>query len=108
MSFMIDGKNFFNQPTKAILKHMKILGKLLLVKEMITQLVVCEIILILIKKYKMIAIDLSKQQILETDPRVIQQINFTANRTRGATMFFIIKEGRETVLDFSQGTVKVL
>ena len=41
MSFMIDGKNFFNQPTKAILKHMKILGKLLLVKEMITQLVVC-------------------------------------------------------------------
>ena len=38
---MIAGKNFFNQTTKAILKHMKILGKLLLVKEMITQLVVC-------------------------------------------------------------------
>ena len=56
----------------------------------------------------MIAIDLNKQQILEADPRVIQQINFTANRTRGATMFSIIKEGKETVLDFSQGTMKVL
>ena len=56
----------------------------------------------------MIAIDLSKQQILEADPRVIQQINFTANRTRGATIFFIIKEEKETVLDFSQETVKVL
>ena len=29
--------------------------------------------------YKMIAIDLSKQQVLDADPRAIQQINFTAN-----------------------------
>ena len=29
--------------------------------------------------YKMIAIDLSKQQALDADPRAIQQINFTAN-----------------------------
>ena len=28
--------------------------------------------------YKMIAIDLSKQLVLDTDPRAIQQINFTA------------------------------
>ena len=31
------------------------------------------------KNYKMIAIDLSKQQALDSDPRAIQQINFTAN-----------------------------
>ena len=51
----------------------------------------------------MIAIALSKQQ-------AIQQINFTGNldRSEGATMFFIIKEKKETVLDFSQGIVKVL
>ena len=30
-------------------------------------------------KYKMIAIDLSKQQTLDADPRAIQQINVTAN-----------------------------
>ena len=58
----------------------------------------------------MIAIDLSKQQVLDADPRAIQQINFTANldRAGNTTMFFIIEEAKETVLDFSQGTVKVL
>ena len=55
----------------------------------------------------MIAIDLSK---LDADPRAIQQINLTANldRNENTTMFFIIGEEKETVLKFSQGTVKVL
>ena len=60
--------------------------------------------------HKMIVIDLSKQQALDADPKVIQQINFNANLDRvGQTaMFFITEETKETVLDFSQGTVKVL
>ena len=60
--------------------------------------------------YKMIAIDLSKQQELDADPRAIQQINFTANldENDGATMFFIIEEAKETIFEFAQGTVKVL
>ena len=58
----------------------------------------------------MVAIDLSKQRALDADPRAIQQINFTANLDRpgNTTMFFVIEEAKETVLDFSQGTVKVL
>ena len=58
----------------------------------------------------MIAIDLSKQQVIDADPRVIQQINFTANlnRARNTTMFFVMEEAKETVLNFSQGTIKVL
>ena len=58
----------------------------------------------------MIAIDLSKQQALDADPRAIQQINFTANldKAEGATMFFVIEEAKETVMDFSRGMVKVL
>ena len=58
----------------------------------------------------MIAIDLSKQQALDADPRAIQQTNFTANLDRpgNTTMCFIIEEVKEAVLDFSQGTVKVL
>ena len=58
----------------------------------------------------MIAIDLSKQQALDADRRAIQQTNFTANLDRpgNTTMFFIIEEAKETVLDFSQGTVNVL
>ena len=60
--------------------------------------------------YKMIAVDLSKQQALDADPRAIQQINFTSNLDRaGNTMlYFILEEAKETILDFSQGTVKVL
>ena len=58
----------------------------------------------------MIVIDLSKQQALDTDTRAIQQINFTTNldRAENTTMFFIIEEAKETVLDFSQEIVKVL
>ena len=59
--------------------------------------------------YKLIAIDLSKQQALDVNPRTIQQIIFTANldRAGNTTMSFITEEAKETVLNFSQGTVKV-
>ena len=62
------------------------------------------------ENYRMIAIDLSKQQALDAYPRAIQRTNFTANLDRegNKTMFFIIEEAKETVLHFSQGTVKVL
>ena len=58
----------------------------------------------------MIAIALSKQQALNADPKTIQQINVIRNldRAEDATMFFIIEEAKETVLDFSLGTVKEL
>ena len=57
----------------------------------------------------MIAINLSVQQALDADSKKKQQINFNGNldRTEGATMFFIIEEAKETILDFSQGTVRV-
>ena len=62
--------------------------------------------------YKIVAIDLSKQQVLDADPKATQQINFTgnlgANLVTNATMFFITKEAKETILDFSQGTVKMV
>ena len=58
----------------------------------------------------MIAVDLSKQQALDADPRAIQQINFTANLDRAGNtrVYFILEEVKETILHFSQGTVKVL
>ena len=63
------------------------------------------------KKYcKMIAVDLSKQQVLDADPKAIQQINFTANLDRAGNtrIYFILEEAKETIFEFSQGTVKVL
>ena len=52
-----------------------------------------------INHYKMIAVDLSKQQALDADPKAIQQINFTANLdTLGCTrIYFISEEAKETV-----------
>ena len=57
----------------------------------------------------MIAIDLSKQQALDADPNVKQQINYTANLdwTENTTIFFIIEEAKEIRLGFSQGIVGV-
>ena len=48
----------------------------------------------------MIAIELSKQQALDADPRAIQQINFTANLDRdgNTAMFFIIEEAKESTI----------
>ena len=57
----------------------------------------------------MIAIDLSKQQALDADPKAIQQINYTANLDRAGNtrLYFILEEAKETIFEFSQRTVKV-
>ena len=107
---MIDGKNFFDQPVNRELKTYKNIIKIATGQgdDYTTG---CLLDYPYFKDhYKMIAIDLSKQQALDADPRAIQQINFTANLDRAGnkTMLFIIKEARETALKFSQGTVKVL
>ena len=60
------------------------------------------------ENYKMIEIDLSKQQVLDVDPKTIQKNNFTGNLDLAATILFIIKEAKETIINFSQRTAKVL
>ena len=93
---------------------MKILEKLQLVTEMITQphyTTGCLLDYPYLKDYyKMIAIDLSKQQPLDADPRAIQKINFTANLDRAGNtrLYFILEEAKEAIFEFSQETVKAL
>ena len=52
---------------------------------------------------------MNKQQKLDADPKAIQ-INFTGSLTSAgdARMYSITEEAKETVLDFSKGTLKVL
>ena len=107
---MIDGRNFFDQPINSMAKTYENIGKIAIGQgdDYTTG---CLLDYSYFKDhYKMIAIDLSKQQALDADPRAIQQINFTANLDRdgNTTMFFIIEEAKETVLNFSQGTAKDL
>ena len=58
----------------------------------------------------MISIDLRKKQALDVDPKATQQINFVGNipGENNRKIFFIMEEAKETILDFSQGAVKVL
>ena len=107
---MIDCRNFFDQPINSMTKTYENIRKIAIAQrdDYTTG---CLLDYSYYKEnYKMITIDLSKQQELDADPRAIPQINFTANleRANGATMFFITEQAKETVLDFSQGTVKVL
>ena len=109
-NIMINGKNFFDQPIKNNKVTYENIRKIatghgddyttgcLLDYSYFTD------------TYKMIAVDLSKQKALDADPRAIQQINFTANLDRAGNtrVYFILEEAKETILDFSQGTVKVL
>ena len=58
------------------------------------------------------AVDLGKQPTVDADQKAIQQMNFTRNLTlnpvANTTVFFIIEEAQETILNFLQGAVKVL
>ena len=58
----------------------------------------------------MIVIDLSKQQAFDADPKKIPKINFTKNLecVGNATIFSIIEEAKETILGFSQKTMRIL
>ena len=61
--------------------------------------------------YKLIAVDLSKQKDLDVDPRAIQQIVFQGvvggdNNTK-IRLYTILEKSKETILQFSKGTIKV-
>ena len=59
---------------------------------------------------KIVAVDLNKKQALDAHPRAIQQINFKANLERlgNTRIYFILEQAKESVLNFSQGNVKIL
>ena len=106
---MIDGRNFFDQPVNNNLRTYDNIRKTATGQghDYTTS---CLLDYPYFKEYyKLIVIDLCKQQKLDADPKAIKQINFSGNLSRGegAIMFFIIQEAKEIVLDFSKGTVKV-
>ena len=104
---VIDWRNFFDQPVRNDLRTYDNIRKIAIGQgdEHTTG---CLIDYPYFKNYKVIPIDLSKQQNLDTDRKAIQQINFTGNLDWGGItqMFFIIEEVKETVLDFQKEQVK--
>ena len=65
------------------------------------------------KNYRLIAADLSKQKALDADSRAIQQIIFTGKikatvaNTR-VIIYYILQKSKETILELSKETTKVL
>ena len=105
---MIDGQNFFNQPAKNNFRTYDNIWKISTGQR---DYYVTSCLLgynYFNRYYKMIAID--KQQALDVDRKTIKQIYFTGNLEReenvNTTMFFIIEEAKEGILDFSQRTVR--
>ena len=102
---MIDGRKFFDQPVKNDLRTFDNIQKIAIGQgdDYTTG---CLLDYNYFNNYyKMISIDLSKQQALDADSKAIKQTNFTANLARegntNTTMVFIIEEAKETILDFS-------
>ena len=60
------------------------------------------------KHYKLIAIDLSKQQVLQENEDLIQQINFIERLEEAANVFIIIVKKENTILEFSQNFANVI
>ena len=104
---MIDGRNFFDQPVRSYLITYYNIQKIATgQRDDCTTGCLLEYNYFKIY-YKMITIDLSKQEAFDTDPKTIQQIDFTGNLENNAVIFFIVEKAKETVLDFSQETVKL-
>ena len=60
------------------------------------------------KYYKLNAIDLSKQQVLQENEDLIQQINFIGRLEQAASVFIIIEKKENTILEFSQNFANVM
>ena len=108
---MINGRNVFDQSVKNDLRTYNNVRKIIVTGQGNDYTTGCLLDYTYFKKYyKLIAIDLSKQQKLDADSEAIYQINFTGNleRHKDTHMCFIMKKTKETVLDFSKGTMKVL
>ena len=90
---MIDGKNFFDQPVKNNKVTYENIRKIA-TGQADDYTAGCLLDHIYFKNYyKMIVVDLSKQQALDADPKVIRQINFTSILDRaGNTRIYLKKQ----------------
>ena len=107
---MINGENFFAQPIKNNKETYESIRKIVF-GHGVDYTTGCLLDYPYLKdSYKTIAVDLSKQQALDADPRAIQQINFNANLDGAGNtrIYYILEEAKDSILNFSQGTIKVL
>ena len=109
----IDGRNFYDQPINGSIKQYDEIRKISKRKDddyttgCLLDFDYFE------KNYGIIAADLSKQKVLDADSRAIQQIIFigkikAAVANTKVIIFNVLEKSKETILEFSKGTTKVL
>ena len=109
----IDGKNFYDQPIDDSIKQYDEIRKISTGKDNDYTTGCLLDFAYFEKSYRLIAADLSKQKALDADSRAIEQIIFTGKikateaDTR-AMIYYILEKSKETILQFSIGTTKVL
>ena len=104
-----DGRNFYDQSINELIKQYNEVRKISTVQgdDYTTG---CLIDYVCFKDdFRLVTADLSKQKALDADLKAIQQIIFTGQVDDGAlTVFYILEKSKETILEFSKGTTKVL
>ena len=109
----IDGRNFYDQPINDSIKQYDEVRKISTGKgdDYITG---CLLDFAYFEKnYRIIAVDLSKQKALDADSRALQRIIFTGEikatvADTKVIFFYVLEKSKETILEFSKGTTKVL
>ena len=109
---LIDGRNFYDQPINDIIKQYDEVRKVSTGygDDYTTG---CLLDYAYFKdNYRLIAVDLSKQKVLDDDPRAIQQIVFQGigegDDNTKIRLYTILEQSKKTMLEFSKGTAKVL
>ena len=105
---LIDGRNFYDQPINDIIKQYDEIRKTATGQENYYT-AGCLLDYQYFKDhYNLIAIDLSKQKELDADSRAIQQIEFYGMLKTKSQICTFLEKSKETTLQFSKGTAKVL
>ena len=105
---IIDGKNFYDQPINDLVKQYNKIRKIAIGQgnDYTTG---CLLDYQYFKDhYNLIAINLSKQEELDADSRAVQQIEFYGMLRSNSQLCTVLEKSKETVLQFSKATAKVL
>ena len=104
----IDCKNFYDQPVNDEMRKYDEIRKLATGKED-DYTTGCLLDYQYFKNhYQLIAVDLSKQEELDADPRFIQQIEFYGTLNTNSQVCTVLEKSKDTILEFYKGTAKVL
>ena len=103
---LIDGRNFYDQPVNDQIKKYDEIRK---IRKGDDYTIGCLLDYQYFKDhYQLIAVDLSKQEKLDPDPRSTQKIKFYGTLNTNAQVRTVLEKSKETVFEFYKGTAKVL